>query len=141
MKSIEEWPADDLVWVLLIYPGLNELVFGFQEDQQCNPILAFLLGLDSLANTWFSPTSVLYWLSNTIQMYCIGGPIPAILTQYITYQGGIGGPIPYFLLLCIGLPTSGNTNTQYQEQQKIQYTPTSNTCIVPVALLGIHTFF
>jgi hypothetical protein len=31
MKSIEEWPADhDLVWVLLIYPGLNELVFGFQ---------------------------------------------------------------------------------------------------------------
>jgi hypothetical protein len=32
MKSIEEWPADDLVWALLIYPGLNELGFGFQED-------------------------------------------------------------------------------------------------------------
>jgi hypothetical protein len=29
---IEEWPADDLIWVLLIYPGLNELVIGLQGD-------------------------------------------------------------------------------------------------------------
>ena len=32
-KSIEDWPgADYLIGVLLIYPGLNGLVFGFQGD-------------------------------------------------------------------------------------------------------------
>ena len=31
-KGIEEWPADDLIWVLFIYPGLNELFICLQAD-------------------------------------------------------------------------------------------------------------
>jgi hypothetical protein len=86
---------------------------------QSNPILVFLLGSDCWADTWFSPTSALHWPSNTIQMHFIGGPITAIPTQYITYQGGIAGPIPTFWLLCIELPTSVNTNTQFWGQKPI----------------------